>query len=58
MSLMLIIRRYKINREVKLMKKLFAYLLAGVALVASSAAYTGCIMIVFDEPEAPACMKD
>ncbi len=40
------------------MKKLFAYLLAGVALVASSAAYTGCIMIVFDEPEAPACMKD
>lgn len=34
------------------MKKLFAYLLAAVAMLATSAASTGCMWIVADEPEA------
>lgn len=34
------------------MKKLFAYLLAAVAMLSTGAASMGCYWIVFDEPEA------
>lgn len=34
------------------MKKLFAYLLAAVAMLATGAASTGCLWFMVDEPEA------
>lgn len=34
------------------MKKVFAYLLAAIAMMATGAASTGCLWIMVDEPEA------
>lgn len=40
------------------MKKLFAYLLAAVAMLATGAASTGCLWILVDEPEAMESLCD
>ena len=38
------------------MKKLFAFALAAIALVASTSASTGCMWLFVDEPTAPKYM--
>lgn len=50
----------KVKRERKedIMKKLFAGALAGIAVLASTAASMGCIFIFADEPCAPHSMMD
>lgn len=40
------------------MKKVFSLALAAVAMLASSAASLGCLIILIDEPEAPSCLQD
>lgn len=40
------------------MKKLFSLALAAVAMLASSAASIGCLIVIVDEPNAPKCLQD
>ena len=42
----------KKNKEVEKMKKVLSFALAAIALVASTAASTGCAWFIFDEPDA------
>lgn len=40
------------------MKKVLSLVLAGVAMLASTAASTGCVWMIIDEPTAPKSYQD